>query len=306
MVDRYRNYHSQRRVPQRKKPSGNRLFFGLVVIALFIGGRMAYNTLQKPATKSQAKAVTGTATKKTTPVKAEAINDATWSKLQSQMADIIAANPDLDISVSIVDINSGTKASYGVGEAFHGASTTKVLTAAAYLHDVEQGKRSLDENLGGGSAESHLKRMINLSDNNSWAVLNSAVGYARLDSYAQSIGVSSCKYLGNLMTSSDQAEILSKLYQGKLLNKAHTDLLLSFMQNTNNEDMIPKVNPGGTLYHKYGQLEDRLHDSAIINYKNRPIVLVIYTKGLGDGNIYSSRIQLIQTIATTAFTTIYK
>jgi beta-lactamase class A len=108
------------------------------------------------------------------------------------------------------------------------------------------------------------------------------------------------------MTSSDQAEILSKLYQGKLLNKAHTDLLLSFMQNTNNEDMIPKVNPGGTLYHKYGQLEDRLHDSAIINYKNRPIVLVIYTKGLGDGNIYSSRIQLIQTIATTAFTTIYK
>ena len=147
--------------------------------------------------------------------------------------------------------------------------------------------------------------MINRSDNNSWAVLNSAVGHARLDSYAQANGIGSYKYIGNLMTASDQAQLLSKLYNRQLLNEEHTKLLLSFMQNTNNEEMIPKVTPGGTLYHKYGQLEDRLHDSAILNYKDRPLVLVIYTKGSGDGNVYSERITLIQNIAQTIFDTIY-
>jgi len=109
------------------------------------------------------------------------------------------------------------------------------------------------------------------------------------------------------MTSSDQALLLSKLYKQELLNESNTRLLLSFMQNTNNEDMIPVVKPNGsTLYHKYGQLDDRLHDSAIVVYKNRPIVLVIYTKGgASDGSNYASRTKLIQSIAQSVFTTIY-
>lgn len=302
MNDRYRNYQP-RRTPRPKKKSPKRFLLFFLLILVVFGGKTAWNKLHTKETQSPTPRASTTPKKKQ--VKAEAITNTTWNELDQKINAIIAQNPGLDISVAIIDINSNTKASYGVQEAFHGASTTKVLTAVAYLHDVEEGKQTLAENLGGGSAETHVRRMINRSDNNSWAVLNSAVGYSRLDAYARSIGVNSYKYIGNLMTTSDQALLLSKLYKHQLLNEAHTNLLLSFMQNTNNEDMIPQVIPGGTLYHKYGQLDDRLHDAAVLNYKDKPVVLVIYTKGTGDGNLYSARTALIQEIAKTVFVAVY-
>jgi beta-lactamase class A len=303
MVDRYRNYQPQRPAPRQRSKSHRGLYL-LVVILLIFGGKTMLGKVRsekKPETK------TSSIPKPKTVVKAEPIPSTTWSDLNQKVTALINQYPNLNIAVSVIDINSNTKANYGIQESFHGASTTKVLTAAAYLHDVEQGKRTLSENLGGGSAESHLRRMINQSDNNSWAVLNSAVGFTRLDTYAHANGINSFKYIGNLMTASDQALLLSKLFKHELLGEANTKLLLSFMQNTNNEDMIPAVKPEGSiLYHKYGQLDDRLHDSAIINYKNRPIVLVIYTKGgVGDGSGYAARIKLIQALASTVTTTIY-
>lgn len=80
------------------------------------------------------------------------------------------------------------------------------------------------------------------------------------------------------------------------------------MQNTNNEDLIPRVKPSGaTLYHKYGQLEGRLHDAAIIDYEGRPIVLVVYTKGdnTTDSAVLASRTKLIQDLAQVVFKNIY-
>lgn len=307
MTDRYRNYQpryspSQKR--KRRKKTGVFNWQLLFLIVLLLGGGKFI--VGKVTGHSEAQPTTSTTPKPAKKVLAEPITSTTWNDLNQKVTAIITENAPLNISVAVIDMTTNTKANYGVQEAFHGASTTKVLTAAAYLHDVEQGRSTLTENLGGGSAQSHIKRMINLSDNNSWAVLNSAVGHGRLDSYAKSNGINSYHYLGNLMTASDQALLLSKLYQRQLLNEEHTKLLLSYMQNTNNEDMIPKSKPGGTLYHKYGQLEDRLHDSAILVYKDRPIVLVVYTKGMSDGNVYSARTQMIQHIAKTVFDTIYQ
>lgn len=304
MVDRYRNYQPRYtpRRKQRRKPGRAFVFALLVVIALgvpIVWKHLRSNGDERPRSSNvpRPKPV----------VTAEPIASTTWNELNQRISAIINEHAGLDISAAIIDINSNTKANYGIQDNFHGASTTKVLTAAAYLHDVEQAKRTLTENLGGGSAETHIRRMINRSDNTSWEILNRAVGYARLDAYAHANGISSFKYYGNLMTASDQALLLSKLFQRQLLNEPHTKLLLSFMQTTNNEDMIPVVLPeGATLYHKYGQLDDRLHDSAIINYKNQPIVLVIYTKGTSDGNAYTARTQLVQEIARSVFTTIYQ
>lgn len=304
MTDRYRNYQPRHSPASKRRGKSRKISLRLIfLVALlvfggkFVIGRIFHEQKQNPNTS--------TTPKPEKKVLAEPITTTTWNDLDQKVSAIINENSPLNISVAITDINSNTKANYGVQEAFHGASTTKVLTAAAYLHDVETGKRTLTENLGGGSAQSHIKRMINQSDNNSWAVLNSAVGYNRLNSYARTNGINSYKYLGNIMTTSDQSLLLSKLYQRQLLNEEHSKLLLSFMQNTNNEDMIPKATPGGTLYHKYGQLDDRLHDSAILVYKDRPVVVVIYTKGTSDGNVYSTRTQLVQQIARTVFDTIY-
>lgn len=306
MVDRYRNYQPKRATRQRPKKNRARRFtvLFLLLLALFFAGKMLFKS--KPSESEPAEHQNAEQQQPEKKVEAETISSTTWQDLESAMTALLQQHDGLDIAVGLVDINSGTTASYGIKESFHGASTTKVLTAAAYLHDVETGKRTLTEPLSGAPAETHLKRMINRSDNTSWEVLNQAVGYTRLNSYAQANGISSYKYIGNLMSASDEASLLAKLYSRKLLNEQHTSLLLSFMQNTNNETMIPLAIPGGTLYHKYGQLEDRLHDAAILDYRQQPIAIVIYTKGTSDGNVYSVRTALIQQIAKEVFAIIYR
>lgn len=241
-------------------------------------------------------------------MKADPITDTTWNEMQTNVDALLAQHPDINIGVSVIDVQTGRKANYGFQEAYAGASTTKVLTAAAFLHDVEQGEYTLQTSLGGATAQEHLRRMLNRSNNESWAALNSAVGYSQLTQYAHDNGIASYQYVGNLMKPADQALLLEKVYKHELVNEDHTALMLSYMQDTNNEDMIPVVVPAdATFWHKYGQLDDRLHDGAIVEYKNRPLVLVIYTKGGGNtyGAIYTARTQMIQQIAQSVFDTFY-
>lgn len=65
------------------------------------------------------------------------------SQLASQIDVIISANMDVIFGVSIQDLNSGVVYNYGSSEAFTAASTTKVLTAVDYLHEVELGTKVL-------------------------------------------------------------------------------------------------------------------------------------------------------------------
>lgn len=305
MVDRYRNYRPQKRSQPQRQKNRRSIYVVIILAILLLGGRTVWGRLQH---KPQSTDSTSSQPEPKPIVNAEPIPATTWNELNQRISALIAAHAALDISVAVIDINSNTKASYGIQDNFAGASTTKILTAAAYLHEVETAQRSLDEQLDNAAGRTHLRRMINRSDNNSWATLNRAVGSSQLESYAHSQGITSYKFNQNLITANDEALLLAKLYRGEILNQAHKELLLSFMQNTNNEDMIPVVAPKeAALYHKYGQLEDRLHDAAIVDYQNHPIVLVIYTKGgASDGSNYAGRIQLVQELARNVFEVIYQ
>ena len=300
MIDRYRNYQPRRRrsAPVKKHRVGRYLV--LVLIIGFFGGKYIWSSMKKPINTTTSSA--STKVKPKPKVTAEPLSSTTWTTLDQRINAVIAENPTLDISVAVIDIKTSTRANYGIQNNFAGASTTKVLTAAAYLHDIEAGKYAMT-----AEGKNQLRLMINRSDNTAWDTLNRKVGYNNLNIYAQSIGLSSFNWNGNIITASDQAILLEELYRRKLLSEENTTLLLSFMQNTNNEDMIPTVTPAGaTLWHKYGQLEDRLHDAAIIEFKQRPLAVVIYTKGgATDGSNYTPRTQLVGRIAQTIFDTMY-
>ena len=76
------------------------------------------------------------------------------------------------------------------------------------------------------------------------------------------------------------AHLLAELSEGRLLNQEHTEQLLSYMQDTNDEDLIPAAVPDTvTVFHKYGLLDDELHDAAILSSAEGSYVLVVYTKG---------------------------
>jgi beta-lactamase class A len=218
------------------------------------------------------------------------------SPLNAALAPILARNPSVKISVATVDLDNDQAANFGSSNAFVAASTAKLITAACFLHSVEQGQDSLDEQLDGYSAQFQLQQMINQSDNDSWNVLNSAVGLNNLLKYAQANGVGSYNLDQNSLTAADEAQLLTRLYKGQLLNQQHTQLLLGYMQHTNEEEMIPSAVPSGvTVNHKYGLLDGNLHDVGVLTYQGHSVALAIYTDA-DDLSDQTARIATIQDI----------
>lgn len=217
------------------------------------------------------------------------------STLESSLAEVLSRYDDLTIGVTIIDIDNAYTYDTGYSNtAFKAASTTKVLTAAYLMRQVEAGKLSLGTSIGGVSAETHLQRMLQNSDNASWATLINYLGDDAIESYAHEIGMTS--YVAgdyNTVTTSDFAVLLSKLQKSQLTTAAHRDVIFSYMQNTNNETLIPAALSSSTAYHKWGLLWGNLHDVAIVEQAGHAYVVVIYTNYEGD----TSDMNTLQTAA---------
>lgn len=220
--------------------------------------------------------------------------------LASEVNAIIAENPGIDVAASVIDLNSNQSYQYGITDAFEAASTAKLITAADYLHHVQDGSASLDDDINGNVARQDLEQMIVVSDDNAWYDLNDYLGHPDLLAYATSIGMSGYDPDDNTMPASDIALLLQKLYEGKLLNKANSSLLLGYMAQANYQGYIGAVVPGDVkFYHKAGVLADRIHDAAIIDDGKHPLVLTIFTKDEDDEYEASpAQTQIIQQIAT--------
>ena len=204
--------------------------------------------------------------------------------LDAEVRRVLAENPDYRIGVVLADTHGGEPRGYGDGSEFVAASTAKILTAAAYYHLVEAGEKTLDVPLGSYNAAFQLQSMVNASSNDAWLLLMQDIGYPRLIEYAASIGISYDPEQ-NLLTPAEMADLLKQLSTGKLLNAEHTQELLGYMQQTNNERLIPAaVGPGITVQHKYGQLDGYLHDAAILSSGDRSYALTIYSWGEDGGS----------------------
>lgn len=267
------------------------VLIGILVLGL---AGFALSRLQIGKTISSVGDAVGDAANKVVPV-VKKDNSAQIEAMRQSVQAIIDANPHLTIGVAVSDLEYGTKATVGSPEPMLGASTTKLLTAAVFLTGVEKGTYSLDQKYGGYPASWHLQQMINQSNNSSWETLIAAVTYKQLGVYAANIGMTGYNYYDNSLTAADEAVLIQKLYKGELLNREHTDLVLSHMQNTNNELLIPPaVAADVTVYHKYGQYLGHYHDAGVLIKDNHPVVVVIYTKS-ADGS-YAGRVEVIQQI----------
>lgn len=193
---------------------------------------------------------------------------------------IIAKNQHLDIGVSIVDLEQDKAYHYGVSEPFLAASVGKLLTATLILHEIETGSLDANKKIGGAAIEPQLKKLVEESDNPSWQNFNDYLGTTKLESYAHDIGLSSYNRETNTVTSDDVARLLGQIYMQKLLNPQNTKQLLTYMKNADSDQYIPAATPSPfTTYHKAGYLDDRLHDTAIIESRTDAFVLVVFTKG---------------------------
>jgi beta-lactamase class A len=222
--------------------------------------------------------------------------------LVSDMNTAIATDPNVSSAATLIDLDTGQE--YDAGQTtvpFTAASTTKILTAVQYLHEVEEGEASLDQDIDGESAQTLIQNMIEVSDNTAWEDLQDFLGAEQ--PYAASIGLTSFSGIyDNLITASDQAKLLAQLYQGKLINTSDRALLYSYMADTDSTNLISAALPAdATVYHKYGQVDGVLNDAALVTYQGHHFALVIFTNNSdGTSDEYDSQVTLIHTITTAA------
>jgi beta-lactamase class A len=218
--------------------------------------------------------------------------------LQDSIDRILRGAEGYRVGVALAAVAGGQTRTYGEESAFVAASTAKVITAAAYYHLVETGEATLEQKLGAYSAAFQLEAMINTSNNDSWLLLMGAVGYPSLIQYAASIGITYDPQQ-NRLTPEELAHFLKQLYSGDLLNREHTEQLLSYMRNTNVEELIPAVSgPDITVYHKYGRLDGNLHDAALLSFGETTYALVIYTES-ADSTDEADRVAVIHELTET-------
>ena len=141
--------------------------------------------------------------------------------------------------------------------------------------------------------------MINQSDNNDWETLMQFIGFQYQASYAKSININSYDVMNNRINPNDMSLLLQKLYTGKLLNQQDTNLLLSYMQHTNNDSLIPPAVPSGIkVYHKYGSFNGNLHDTAIIDNGKNPFILTIYSSTKSGALSYQQKVSAFHNIVS--------
>ena len=225
-------------------------------------------------------------------------------QLESRINAVIAAHSAYDVGVAMVDVSEGaiddTVHEFGVPSGFVAASTGKILAAAAFYHLDETGQASLTDPLGYSTAGAQIRQMVQQSNNESWALILGVLGRQGLTDYAASIGINYDRSI-NVLTPADMARTLALLYTGRLLNPQNTAQLLSYMQNTNYETLLPAaVPPGVGVFHKYGLLSANLHDAGILVQDGEAFVLVVYTRGRGLSDMESRAVVIREVAGTVA------
>jgi len=95
--------------------------------------------------------------------------------LEQRLSAMASENPG-EYGIAAVDLATGATISFNGDEPFPMASTMKIAVAAAYLTEVDAGRRSLDEDIAGTSALRLMDAMIVRSDNRATDLLMNTLG----------------------------------------------------------------------------------------------------------------------------------
>jgi beta-lactamase class A len=256
----------------------------LVVAGLLAGVTVYVYALQKPAAKPVPKkpaVAKSNQPKQTAPASTPPLGQSLADSFESQAATIIARYPNVQIGVSLYDETNSWAATAGSAARMTAASTAKLITTAAYIHQVEDGKRTLTTDIAGLPAQERLRLMLVNSDNDSWNLMNTNLNVENVEAYAgQFLGIEGYDRPSNLLSAAEINNILVKLYSGKLMNADHSQLVLGYMAQANYRQFIRAAVPAGyTVYHKAGIYAGNVHDAAIIvrNSDQKALILTVFT-----------------------------
>ena len=218
--------------------------------------------------------------------------------LEQRLATLATENPG-EYGMAALDLGTGAMISFNGHRAFPMASTMKIAVAAAYLSEVDAGRRRLDETIAGVTAATLLDAMITRSDNRATDLLLSILGGPgavdrwlrahRLDgirvdrTIAQLLG--DRRDLRDIRDSSTPTAMLGLLRlidSGDALSPAGRALLLDMMRRcaTGSNRIRGLLPPDAGVEHKTGTLAGYTGDVGFLTLPNgRRIAVVFFARG---------------------------
>lgn len=164
------------------------------------------------------------------------------------------------------------------------ASTYKLFVMTDILWHVQDGSLPWASYIGNQSVSLCLSSMVVESDNEcseEWLYL---MGYDHLDQVAQQMSATETSFQpGNLITTAaDLSQLLTQLWQGRLLDEKHTQYALDLMAEQIFREGIPAgLGPDVWVADKVGWLDGVYNDAGIFRLpEGDEGVMVILTEGL--------------------------
>lgn len=220
--------------------------------------------------------------------------------LEQRLAALATENPG-DYGFAALDLATGETVSFNGDQAFPMASTMKIAVAAAYLDEVEAGRRSLDDSVGGQSAYRLMDAMITRSDNRATDVLISMLGGPGVvNQWLHSHGVTDMRVdrniaqlladrrdLRDVRDSSTPVAMLNLLRlidRGSVLQPQSRAILLDMMARcrTGSNRMRGLLPPGTLVQNKTGTLNGYTGDVGFLTLPDGTRVAVAFFARYGE------------------------
>ncbi len=188
------------------------------------------------------------------------------------------------LALYVLDPISGTiVASINPEEEFVAASTYKLFVAYSMILEVEAGKTDWDKRLlGRQTVGDCLEIMITESNNSCAEAWLNRVNPKVIQGQISELGLANTRIAWSNMrtTARDLAVFLDTLLEDGIVRRVHRDLLLGHMREQLFRDGVPKgVGWETPVANKVGFLDGYLHDAAIVEDPENPLVLVVLTSG---------------------------
>ena len=217
--------------------------------------------------------------------------------LEQRLAAMAAENPG-EFGIAALDLSTGEIVSFNGDEPFPMASTMKIAVAAAYLAEVDAGRRSLDETIGGQSARQLMDVMIVRSSNHATDLLiNTLGGPGAIDRWLRAHNLTGIRVdrtiaqllsdrrdLRDIRDSSTPKAMLGLLRlidSGPALRPESRHLLLDMMRRcaTGSNRIRGILPPGAAVEHKTGTLNNYTGDVGyLITPDGRRIAVVFFAR----------------------------
>ena len=218
--------------------------------------------------------------------------------LEQRIAALATENPG-EYGIAALDLRSGATVSFNGHEPFPMASTMKIAVAAAYLAEVDAGRRGLDDLIGDTPARQLMEAMLIRSNNRATDQLIAALGGpAAVDRWLRAHRLSGLRVdrtiaqlladrrdLRDVRDSSTPTAMLGLLRlinAGPALSANSRTVLLDMMRRcaTGSNRIAGILPPGATVEHKTGTLSGYTGDVGFLTTpQGRRIAVVFFARG---------------------------